>query len=84
MPADLEDFDTATLVREVAAAMNRKILLWPAPKALLAAPLAVIGRAEMVASLFDPLQIDRTHWSRLGWQPIETGAQAVRKAVRSR
>ncbi|WP_292056838.1 NAD-dependent epimerase/dehydratase family protein [Brevundimonas sp. UBA5936] len=84
LPADPEDFDTATLVREVAAALDRKMLLYPAPKALLAAPLGMIGRGEMVASLFDPLQIDRTHWGRLGWQPVETGAQAIRKAVRSR
>lgn len=81
IPADPEDFDTPELVRTMAAAMGRRVRLWPIPKTLLAVPLAVLGRAEMITSLFEPLQVDRTHWHEQGWRPVESGAGAVRAAL---
>jgi glycosyltransferase involved in cell wall biosynthesis len=51
---------------------------------MLAAPLSALGRSEIITSLFDPLLVDRNHWSSLGWQPIETGTQAVRSALRGK
>lgn len=83
LPADPDDFDTAGLVRVMADAMSRDVRLWPAPKAVLAAPLTLAGRGEMITSLFEPLQIDRSHWEKIGWSPAETGQQGVRQALAS-
>jgi nucleoside-diphosphate-sugar epimerase len=81
IPADPEDFDTPRLVRTMAGAMGRRIRLLPVPKMFLSFPLAVLGRAEMITSLFEPLKVDRSHWGRQGWRPLEDGAEAVRAAV---
>lgn len=81
IPADPEDFETRDLVKAMADALDRRVRLWSAPKALLAAPLALVGRREMVTSLFEPLRIDRSHWAAHGWRPVETGADAVRAAL---
>lgn len=81
LPADPQDFDTTGMITAMARAMGCKAMLWPAPRALLAAPLTMIGRGEMITSLFDPLQIDRTHWEEVGWIPPEGGDQAIRAAL---
>lgn len=81
IPADPEDFDTPGLARAMGAAQGLAVRLWPVPKMALAAPLAAIGRAEMITSLFEPLRVDRSHWQAQGWRPIETGPEAVRAAL---
>jgi nucleoside-diphosphate-sugar epimerase/glycosyltransferase involved in cell wall biosynthesis len=81
IPADPEDFDTPSLVRTMAAAMGRSVRLVPVPKMFLAMPLAAVGRAEMVTSLFEPLKVDRAHWGNQGWRPVENGSVAVSAAV---
>lgn len=81
LPADPEDFDTASLIAAMARVMGRKPVLWPAPRSLLAVPLSLIGRREMIVSLFDPLQVDRSHWQESGWQPIQTGYEGIRAAL---
>lgn len=83
LPADPEDFDTASLVAAMAEAVDRRIMLWPAPRGVLAAGLGLAGRSEMIVSLFEPLRIDRTHWAAAGWRPVETGAEGVRKALKA-
>ncbi len=81
LPADPQDFDAASMTNAMARAMGCKAMLWSAPRTLLAAPLAMIGRGEMITSLFEPLQIDRAHWARIGWAPPEDGEQAIRTAL---
>lgn len=81
IPADSEDFETRELVEAMAGAVGRRSRLWPVPRAVLAAPLALVGRREMITSLFEPLRIDRSHWAAHGWSPVETGAEAVRAAL---
>jgi len=81
LPADPEDFDTQSLTRAMASTLGRPVRLWYVPKALLAVPLAMIGRREMITSLFEPLRIDRSHWKGQAWRPIETGMQGVRAAL---
>lgn len=81
IPADPGDFDTPGLVRAMATAMGRPPRLWSVPKAVLLAPLAAAGRAEMITSLFEPLRIDRSHWASYGWRPVESGVEAVRAAL---
>lgn len=81
IPADPEDFDTPGLVRAMAAGSGRRTRLWSIPKGMLHVPLALVGRGEMITSLFEPLRIDRSHWADWGWQPVESGVSAVRAAV---
>lgn len=81
IPADPDDFDTPELVRAMAGALNRPARLFAFPRALLTLPLALVGRAEMIVSLFDPLRVDRAHWAAWGWAPEQPGSDAVRAAV---
>jgi len=81
IPADPEDFDTVGLVNEMARVMECDARLWPLPRACLAIPLGMVGRGEMVTSLFDPLQVDRAHWQTQSWRPIESGYDGVRRAL---
>lgn len=84
IPADPEDFDTQSLIRALAGIMGRPSLLWYAPKPLLELPLALIGRREMIVSLYEPLQVDRSHWEGQEWRPVESGMQGLSAAVRHR
>lgn len=81
IPADPDDFDTRSLVMAIGAALGRNVWLWPVPKTVFALPLAALGRAEMITSLFDQLQVDRSHWQAQSWRPIENGPDAVRTAL---
>lgn len=81
IPADPEDFSTPELVAAMAGAIGREVPLWRIPRALVAAPLGLIGRQEMVTSLFESLQVDRTHWADTGWCPVETGQAGMRHAL---
>lgn len=81
IPADPDDFDTPRLVAAMAQAKGRRARLFPFHRALLAAPLSLIGRSEMATSLFDPLSIDRSHWTDWAWQPQQSGTEAVAKAL---
>lgn len=81
IPADPEDFDTPALVEAMAQAQGRRARLFSMPRVLLTAPLALVGRAEMATSLFDPLRIDRTHWAAWNWQPRQSGTEAVKLAL---
>lgn len=84
IPADPEDFDARGLAQAMGTALGRSVRLWSVPKTILAAPLAAVGRAEMITSLFEPLQVDRSHWKTQGWRPVETGAEAVQIALRGK
>lgn len=81
IPADPDDFDTPRLVAAMAQAKGRRARLFALPRALLAAPLSLIGRGEMATSLFDPLSIDRSHWKDWAWQPRQSGTEAVSQAL---
>jgi UDP-glucose 4-epimerase len=81
IPADPEDFSTPELVVAMAGAIGREAALWHLPRSFLSAPLRLIRRQEMVTSLFEPLQVDRTHWLKVGWRPVESGTEGVRHAL---
>lgn len=81
IPGDPEDFDTAGLVRTIAAATGRPVALYGPPHSLTSAVFTLLRRPELDASLFGSLRIDRRHWAVAGWTPVETGTEAVRRAV---
>ncbi|WP_226635038.1 NAD-dependent epimerase/dehydratase family protein [Brevundimonas poindexterae] len=81
IPADPGDFDTAGLITVMGEAMNRRVRLWPVPRALLEISARAVGKEGMITSLFDPLQVDRDHWQDSGWLPVEQAREAVRAAI---
>lgn len=84
LPADPDDVLPRDLILAIASLEGRRPMLWPVPRAVLAVPLALVGRSAIISSLFDPLCIDRTHWSGAGWRPVETGSQGLAKALARR
>lgn len=83
IPADPEDFDTADLTRAMAAVIGKRAWLWSIPRPMLELPFALIGRQEMIVSLFDTLRVDRSHWELSGWQPLQTGYEGIQAALTS-
>jgi nucleoside-diphosphate-sugar epimerase len=81
LPADPDDLTPRALALAIAREMGCAVRLWPVPKPLLAAPLALIGRSTIVTSLFEPLCIDRGHWETMRWRPVQTGAEGMRAAL---
>ncbi|MEQ7155768.1 NAD-dependent epimerase/dehydratase family protein [Brevundimonas aurifodinae] len=81
LPADPDDILPRDLIVAIAALEGRRPVLWPVPRGLLSAPLALVGRSGIVSSLFDPLCIDRTHWAASGWRPVETGSEGLAVAL---
>lgn len=81
MPADPSDFSTRSLIETMASASHIPARLVPAPAALMKLILGAAGQAEMAASLFEPLAIDRRHWDDWGWSPPVTGRQAAGATV---
>lgn len=81
IPADPEDFSTRTLVQVMKSAAETSTLLFPVPERVLRQSLALVGKADMAISLFEPLYVDRVHWMAWDWEPVESGEQGVRSAV---
>lgn len=82
LPADPEDFSTRDLIEVIASISIQKMpVLAPLSPWTMKAALRAIGLADMAASLFEPLVIDRAHWRDWSWTPVETGRQALRDTV---
>ena len=68
--SDDHDVSTPQLIREVAAALGKKSLLFPFPPAMLRGASLFMGRAEQIARLTGSLQIDVSSIkATLSWQP---------------
>ncbi len=68
--SDDHDVSTPQLIREIAAALGKKPLLFPLPPALLRGIGALTGRTEQIARLTGSLQVDISRIkSELGWKP---------------
>jgi len=84
LPADPEDASTRDLIEAICAASGRAPpFLAPIPPAIMKAALSLLGQADAAASLFEPLAIDRNHWSEWGWRPVQSGDEAIVETVRS-
>ncbi len=68
--SDDHDVSTPQLIREVAAALGKKSLLFPFPPAMLRGASLFMGRAEQIARLTGSLQVDVSSIkTTLEWQP---------------
>jgi len=69
IPADALDLSTRDLCLAMREARGTKSRLIPVPAWAMLLLLRAIRRAEIGQSLFEPLTIDRAHWTDWGWQP---------------
>jgi nucleoside-diphosphate-sugar epimerase len=80
--SDGEDVSTGELLRRVAAALVIRARLWPFPVALLRLAAAVTGMRSVADRLLGSLVVDSSKARRLlGWQPVVTMDQQLRKMV---
>ncbi|MDR1311742.1 MAG: SDR family oxidoreductase [Burkholderiaceae bacterium] len=71
--SDDKDVSTTTLLRNMAAALQRPARLIPVPQGLLCALLSLLGRQTIVERLCGSLQADISHTKEtLGWKPVIT------------
>jgi len=80
--SDDVSFSTAELVQQLAASMDRKALLLPAPTSLISLGAALLGQRERLAPLITPLVVDsRKFKERTGWRPPFPAAAGLRETV---
>jgi nucleoside-diphosphate-sugar epimerase len=80
--SDDHDVSTPQLIREIAAALGKKPLLFPFPPALLRGVGLLTGRAEQIARLTGSLQVDVTSIkAALAWQPPFSLQQGLAQTV---
>jgi nucleoside-diphosphate-sugar epimerase len=81
--SDGEDVSTTELLRKAARACGRKARLLPVPPSLLRFMALVSGRREMATRLLDSLVIDDGKArALLGWRPVATMDEQLKKAAR--
>lgn len=83
LPGDPADVAVPQLVRRMANSEGKRERLFYAPRRLVAFLASLVGRHEIVSSLFDPMCVDRSHWARRGWRPVESGEVAMQAALRA-
>jgi UDP-glucose 4-epimerase len=82
MASDGEDLSTPELVRRIAAALGKRIVLVKAPVPLLRACAAAIGARAEIGRLCDSLTVDgATTQSTLGWAPPVSMRIALERTV---
>ena len=80
--SDGEDVSTTELLRRIAKAMGKKSLLLPMPAFGLEWAAALLGKRAVAQRLCSSLQVDIEKTCRLlGWNPILTLEQGLKKAV---
>ncbi len=82
MASDGEDLSTTALVRRIAQAMQRNVLLLPVPSWMLMASASLLGRQATAQRLCGNLQVDsRKARTVLQWTPPATVDQALQRAL---
>ena len=81
--SDGKDISLPSLIRELAAGMDRPSRLFPMPAGLVRALAALVGRAETFDKLAASLQVDPTDtFSALGWRPPISLTDGLRETAR--
>lgn len=84
MVSDDHDISTTELVRLVAKASGKKVLLLPIPVWCLKLIAACVGKKNMATKLCDSLQVDITHTKQLlAWVPPFTLEQGIARCFES-
>jgi nucleoside-diphosphate-sugar epimerase len=80
--SDGEDLATSELIRRLARVMGRPARLLSVPPAALRLAAALVGRPEVATRLVESLTVDITKArSRLGWVPLVSVDEGLRRAV---
>ncbi len=80
--SDGEDLSTAELVRRIAVAMNRRVLLLPVPVGAMHVLASLVGRKDEFARLCGSLVVDSAPTRReLGWTPPVGIDEALSRTV---
>jgi len=80
--SDGEDLSTASLVRRIAGAMNRKALLFPVPSKMMRVAASLCGQAPIWVRLASSLQVDiQCTRDELGWEPPFSVDEGLRRYV---
>jgi nucleoside-diphosphate-sugar epimerase len=82
MASDGEDLSTPELVRRIAAALGKRVVLVKVPVSLLRACAAAVGARAEIGRLCDSLTVDgATTQSTLGWAPPVSMHIALERTV---
>jgi len=80
--SDGEDVSTTQLLRKVAKAFDKKSMLIPIPVSVMTLAAKLLGKADVANRLFGSLQVDSSKARYLlGWEPVVTMDEQLRKAV---
>jgi nucleoside-diphosphate-sugar epimerase len=80
--SDGEDVSTTQLLQKLGTALNRPARLLPVPEQLLVAGATLLGKKALSQRLCGSLQVDISKArSLLGWHPVLTLEQALRKTA---
>ncbi len=82
--SDGEDLSTTELLRRAGQAMGRPARLIPVPPAILQRGAAMLGEKDMARRLLGSLQVDISKaCNLLGWKPVATVDQGLKRCVSS-
>lgn len=82
MVSDGVDLTVGGLVRLIAEALDKKIVLLPVPPPLMRGGAALLGKSAVADRLLGSLQVDIAKTRELlGWEPPVTPQSAIRKTV---
>lgn len=85
MVSDDEDVSTAELLARMAAALGRRSWLWRLPQPLLVLGASLTGQGAAVQRLCGTLTVDvSVTRSRLGWSPVVSLDEGLRRCVATR
>ena len=83
--SDDEDLSTTELLKRLSTVMGKSLFLIPVPVRILMFGAGLFGKREIVQRLCDNLQVDVTKArSVLGWQPIVSVDEGLRRSVAGR
>jgi nucleoside-diphosphate-sugar epimerase len=82
MVSDDEDMSTSALIKVLAQAMNKKIILLPIPSTLIRVGSRLIGKVNAADRLLGSLQVDIRHTKKtLNWTPAISSVVGIQKTV---
>jgi len=83
LAADGEDLSTTEILKRIAAAMNQRLMLFPAPIEVMRGVMSLLGKGDLARRLFGSLQVDISKaQSVLGWDPPVSVDDALRDTAR--
>ncbi len=82
--ADEEQVSTAEFSRRIAAALQKRPVMLPIPRAALALGLRAIGASNLIDSILGSLVVDMAKTHGTGWRPAVTLDEGLQRAVRPR